>query len=548
MAPPPSHSKAVLPQPETLVLERIEKQESHFRIFVSTRQSALCPVCAHESTSRHSGYSRRLADLPWQGCSVQLWLSVHKYRCQQKECPRRVFCQRVPGVAQVYARRTERLAVVVGAVGYVAGGLPGERLLRRLAISISDDSIRRQVVRNAAPGPAEQEPVRRVGIDDWAWRKHQNYGTIFVDLDRHKVIDLLPDRAADSVAAWLTEHPSVEIVARDRSGLYADGAATGAPQALQVADRFHLMLNLSAAIERVLEERSRELLLPAVAEPSVPTPASPPPVAKLSVAQERKQQRRQRRLDRYEQAAELHKRGVSKLAISRQLSLGVKTVRRWLRADQFPERKPPTGRRQKVAEFVTYLDDRWKAGCHNSTLLFDEIRALGYKGSRQRVTSFVASWRQTGGRVPTGSGPRRVAPKHAAILTAQAPDRFTPEQQKLFDRLTECCPDLLPLRKIALAFRDVFATADAAALLGWIQDIKRSRFGPLVRFAYGPPKDIVGVTAAVETEWSNGQTEGQINRLKAIKRQMHGRAGFAYLRARVLPSPVLPNSASVNSS
>ena len=201
-----------------------------------------------------------------------------------------------------------------------------------------------------------------------------------------------------------------------------------------------------------------------------------------------------------------------------------------------------------MAEFVTYLDDRWKAGCHNSTLLFDEIRALGYEGSRQRVTSLVASWRKTGGRVPTGSGPQRVAPKHAAILTAQPPDKFTPEQQKLFDRLTECCPDLLPLRKIALAFRDVFATADAAALLGWIQDIKRSRFGPLVRFAYGLQKDIVAVTAAVETEWSNGQTEGQINRLKAIKRQMYGRAGFAYLRARVLPSPVLTNSASLNSS
>jgi transposase len=195
-----------------------------------------------------------------------------------------------------------------------------------------------------------------------------------------------------------------------------------------------------------------------------------------------------------------------------------------------------------------YLDDRWEAGCHNSTLLFDGIRALGYKGSRQRVTSFVASWRQTGGRVPTGSGPRRVAPKHAAFLMAQAPDKFTPEQQKLFDRLTECCPDLLPLRKIALAFRDVFATADAVALFGWIQEIKRSRFGPLVRFAYGLQKDIVAVTAAVETEWSNGQTEGQINRLKAIKRPMYGRAGFAQLRARVLPSPVLTTSASVNSS
>ncbi len=187
--PPPSHSQAVLPQPETLALERIEKQESAFQIFVSTRQAVLCPVCGQESKARHSGYSRRLADVPWQGCSVQLWLSLHKWRCAKQGCPRKVFCERVPGVAQAYARRTERLAAIVGAVGYVAGGLPGARLLECLAIQISDDSVRRQVIRHA-PRRQEQESVRNLGVDDWAWRKYQTYGTIFVDLDRHKVVDL----------------------------------------------------------------------------------------------------------------------------------------------------------------------------------------------------------------------------------------------------------------------------------------------------------------------------------------------------------------------
>lgn len=196
MAPPPSHSQAVLPQPDTLLLERIEKQDSEFRIFVSTRQLALCPVCGHVSNSRHSGYRRR----PWQGCSVQLWLSLHKYRCLQPDCRRKVFCERLPDVAGVYARRTGRLDAIIAAAGYVAGGLPATRLLERLAIQTSDDSVRRQVTRHAAP-PEQQDPVRHLGIDDWAWRKHHNYGTILVDLDRHKVVDLLPDRAAESVAA-----------------------------------------------------------------------------------------------------------------------------------------------------------------------------------------------------------------------------------------------------------------------------------------------------------------------------------------------------------
>lgn len=535
MAPPPSHSQSVLPEPGILLLDRIEKQGTEFRIFVAARQLAQCPVCGQVSDSPHSGYCRKLSAVPWQGCSVQLWLSVHKYRCRQRDCPRKVFCERIAGVARPYARRTERLAVIVGAVGYVAGGLPGARLLQRLAILMSDDSVRREVIRHA-PRPQDQEAVRSLGIDDWAWRKYHTYGTILVDLDRH----LLADRAAESVAAWLTLHPTVEIVARDRSGLYADGAAIGAPQAQQVADRFHLILNLSTAIERVLEQRSRELILPAEAELPAMEPATPsPPDDRITAPQLLQQQRRQRRLERYQRVTDLHGRGFSQLAISRELSISVKTVRRWLRADQFPERKPPSGRRKKVAEFAAYLDDRWKQGCHNSAQLCTEIGAHGYKGSRQMVSAFVASWRQTAGKRASATGPQRVAPKHAALLTTKTPDDLTPEQKTLFDRLVGCCPDLIPLRNIALAFRDGFDTGDSAALLRWIRGTTRCGYGPLVRFAYGLQKDIKAVTAAVETDFSNGQTEGRINRLKAIKRQMYGRAGFTYLRARVLPCPAL---------
>ena len=328
-------------------------------------------------------------------------------------------------------------------------------------------------------------------------------------------------------------------MARDRSGIYADGAATGAPQAQQVADRFHLVANLSASIERVLEGRTRELTLLAVAETPAVEPVASMPQNKPTASQVIKQQRRQRRLERYQQVTELRRQGYSKRAISQELSLSIKTVRRWLRADQFPERKPPTGRRRKVADFIDYLDQRWKEGCHNATLLWNEIRARGYRGSRQMVSAFVAPWRHSGGRLRKVTEPQRVAPKHAAILACQQPDRLTPEQATLLDRLVNSCPDLTELRSIALTFRDIFSTADSAALLQWIQQTKRCCFGPLVRFAFGLEKGIEAVRAAVETECSNGQTEGQINRLKAIKRQMYGRAGFTCLRARVLPSPVL---------
>ena len=260
-------------------------------------------------------------------------------------------------------------------------------------------------------------------VDDWAWRKYQSYGTILVDLERLRVFYLLPDRSAESLTLWLTQHPTVEVISRDRFGLYADGASQGAPLAKQVADRFHLVLNLSAAMERVLEERSRELVLPPA--PADSSPPSEPPIPNPesadspTVQQSLPQQRRQRRLERYQLVVELYHKGYSKKAIARELNIERKTVRRWLRSDQFPERKPPSGRRQQVATHGDYLQQRWKEGCHNATRLFQEIRELGYKGSRQMVSRFVSSWSKTSGYSAKTTTPERVAPKHAAILVTR---------------------------------------------------------------------------------------------------------------------------------
>ena len=235
----------------------------------------------------------------------------------------------------------------------------------------------------------------------------------------------------------------------------------------------------------------------------------------------------------------MHQQCLSQKAISERLGIERKTIRRWLRAGQFPERKSPSGRRQKVADFGDYLQQRWSEGCHNATRLFQEIRARGYKGCRAMVAKLVAEWRATGRTLAKPSRPERIAPKHAAILTARAPDKVTEEQQTLLNRLMINCPDIIRLRGFALSFRDALKGQDGAVLHQWINEAKHCEFGPLVRFGYGLQKDILAVTAAVETRWSSGQVEGQVNRLKAIKRQMYGRAGFQLLRARVLPCPQL---------
>jgi transposase len=347
--------------------------------------------------------------------SVELWATVGRFRCRNASCPRKIFCERLPHVACVYGRQTERASEIVRLIGYVTGGLPGQRLLARLSIATSDDTVLRRVRQK----PAEELsalPIRNLGVDDWAWRKGQDYGTILVNLDSHRVVDLLPDRAAESFSAWLKQHPEIVTVARDRCGLYAEGAALGAPQSQQIADRFHLILNLSATMERVLEERSRQLVLPPVEDSAadsqevtgddvstdVPAPVLPRPT--------QSQLRRQRRLERYEQVVALFNSGQSQAAISRALGIGRKTIRRWLRRGEFPERKPPHRRPPKVNEFADYLQQRWNEGCHNASRLYQEIRQKGYQGKRAMVARFVAGWRKTG-KAASPKAPERISPQ-----------------------------------------------------------------------------------------------------------------------------------------
>lgn len=543
MVPAPSHSQSLLPNPGILILDRIERETDRFRLMIHAEQEPLCPLCGEMSRSGHSSYHRCLQDLPWQGISVQLWMTVRRFRCRNSSCPRRIFCERLPRVAPAYGRQTDRASEIVRLIGYVAGGLPGQRLLARLSITTSDDTVLRRV-RQVATNVPITTPVRNLGVDDWAWLKGREFGTILVNLDLHRVVDLLPDRSAESLSAWLLQHPEIVTISRDRGGLYAEGASLGAPQAQQIADRFHLFVNLSSMVERVMEERSRLLVLPPVEQPRpCVEPASSTGVeiaAPDAVQLTGSQQRRQRRLEQYQQVITLFQAGHSQSEIGRQLGMERKTVRRWLRRGQFPERKPPHRRPPKVTEFADYLQQRWNEGCHNASRLYQEIRGKGYAGKRAMVARFVSGWRTTTGKPPSPKAPERVAPRHAAILVTRPADKLSDEQRQLLDRIVAQCPEVIALRKLALDFRDALKAEKSTQLCDWIENAKRTEFGQVVRFAYGLQKDISAVAAAVDTPWSNGQVEGQVNRLKAIKRQMYGRAGFQLLRARVLaysPAP-----------
>ena len=326
---------------ESLELERLEISQYHLTLFLNTTATrAQCPVCGCVSIRVHSHYTRTLADLPWHGVPVTLRLRIRRFFCEQAGCRRAIFAQRIPEVAGSYARKTERLESALSLVSFALGGEEaGYRLAVELGMVTSPDTLLRRLRRATLPDTAE---VRVLGVDDWAFRRGKRYGTILVDLERRRAVDLLADRQSSTLAKWLRFHPNVEFVSRDRAGAYAHGIREGAPQAVQVADRWHLLKNLSEALERFVD-RQRPLVEQAAAKVSelqmIEHSLAKSPAAMLSSKEEgEKQLRRQNRYERYLRVIELHRQNLSERAIARTLPINRATVRKFLHSDGFPER------------------------------------------------------------------------------------------------------------------------------------------------------------------------------------------------------------------
>jgi len=536
-----------------------------------TRAAVPCPACGQLARRVHSHYRRTITDLPWQGVAVRLDLHTRRFRCDAPTCPQRVFAEQFPGLVAPGARRSARLSTLYLSISLVLGGEAGARLVADLGLCVSPDTL----LRLTTADPLAAGPTPRVlGVDDWSWRKGRRWGTILVDLERRRTVDLLPDRQANTFARWLREHPGVEVISRDRGGAYAEGGRQGAPDAVQVADRFHLVKNAGEVLERLVQRHhaafreaatavDREVaaaadasdITSARAQPPVPAatatlPPSPAAPRRASQTQQLKEATRARRLACYEEVAKLAGQGLGPAAIARQVGLTRQTVARWLRAGGFPEHAPTRPRRQRIAAYAPYLRERWQAGCQNARQLWRELRERGFTGGHETVRRFVLRWRTAPGRpglpprqpraAPVAVSPpapprtRPWSPRQARWLLVKPDEALQPKQRAYVRHLEECAPALRTGQRLTREFLRLVRERDEAALAPWLATAEASGLADFVEFAKGVERDRAAVTAALTTPWNNGQTEARVLQLKAVRRQMRGRGGLALVRRRVV--------------
>lgn len=504
----------------------------------------------------HGRYVRRLGDAPVAGSPVVIELTVRRFKCLSSRCPAVTFTEQIKGLTGPHARQTQVLRSMLASIALCLAGRPGARLAAILGIRITKDALP-DLLRSVPQPPVGA--VRFLGVDDFALRKGDSYATILVDLEARRPVDVLPGRDAEPLAAWLRRHPEVEVICRDRAGAYAEGARSGAPQAMQVADAWRLWRNVADAVEKTVgshhgciraafaatpvmaEATARDLVTPEPSEAVVVPFVTPDGTLDVSG---RPRRLVARTTQGYEAVQALLAEGKSLAAIGRTLRLDHSTVRRFARAGSLDELLvKATGRLSVLDEHKPYLHARWLEGCHDIPQLHRELRERGFTGSIQCLRRYCRAFRparQPGRKLQPVSRPQpRPAPKPRRVVRwiMTHPQHLAAADAAEPKEIRTACPHLDAVARHVHDFADMLHSLQGNQLPDWMDRVLADDLPALHSLVSGLRRDFDAVIAGLSTPWSSGQVEGHVTRVKLLKRMAYGRANLDLLRQRVLLAP-----------
>ncbi len=517
-------------------------------VIATATVGARCPCCGRLSRRVHSRYVRHLADAPLRRVQVSVELHVRKFHCDNPGCERSIFVERVAGFADSYARRTVQLDELLRLIAFANGGECGSRVAAELRIPISPQSLLRLIRRQ---GVGAIVGGRILGIDDWAFAKRKRYGALVVDLEEHRVVDLLPDRLAGTVSEWMQKHAEVEIVTRDRGDNFISGVTKGAPQARQVADRWHLHHNLGEMLKRLVEQHLSELhrlfrdhWRDRVNTKSGNANRSHSHFYKGESAAEREQRdNHERYRQRHEMVHALAHAGKSVREIAKTTGLARTTVQSILNMPTYtgvPQRGQCSSPIDRYSDFIA---QNVAAGRINAVQLYKEIQKQGFTGVYSTVWRLVRCFARQLGQLASNVPVVHQPPPSTISLPSvfevvqwlmEKQHTLTPEQTGFLQQWLGSMPAIRAGRDAALRFTEILTERKPEKLEAWVVEAAASSSSVIRGFAKGIKADYDAVLAALQLPWSNAQLEGQVNRLKVIKRVMYGRAKFDLLKIRVM--------------
>ena len=533
-----------------LKLEQLDRHENFLKATITSKQpTSKCPICGTPSTSLHSHYQRTVQDLPISGSSLCWTLQVRRFRCRKRKCVRHIFCERFTQGLNAYARSTNRTNALFEKTSLSIGASPASSLIPNFELKASSSTMLRRARHAAAPNT--MGTLKVIGIDDFAFQKGHTYGTIIVDHEQGSVVDLLPDRSAKTLVTWLKAHPEIEIITRDRSHEYSKACAEGAPQAKQVFDRWHVLKNLRDALEHFLKRNSKPI---AEITKEFKVTSSIPINKGSKRHQVNAKTMLEVRRERILRARALFAEHKNIARVAKALPASKVFVRKAIRSEGLPDLRDNARAMSLLERWVPELEARFVAGLRNAKQFWRELCELGFEGSYKRIhdwvrfrrdqqeTRDIAQATTNAIAVTTAgiSGPleqartRSFTPRQLVWLLLFADQKLNNQDAKILERLSFVCPDVPKARVLAQEFQRLIREKDVNALNAWFTAVKLSGLPDLISFVVGLERERAPLEAAISEVWSNGRAEGHVNRLKLIKRQAYGQAGFELLRKRVL--------------